>query len=74
MSKTGWTTVGFFMFLFGFTSLILQVVGLQFSFLLWLDFLGPGWGFLFRLLMLVIGLVIVYLATSDWQDEDGMAS
>ncbi len=70
MSKTGWTVIGFLMFMLGFISLILQAVGLQFTFLMWLDALGPGWGFLFRLLILVAGLVVVYLVQTDWQEEE----
>ena len=71
MSKTGWTIIGFLMFMLGFTSLILQAVGLQFTFLMWLDAFGSGWGFLFRLIILITGLVVVYLVQTDWEEEEG---
>jgi hypothetical protein len=45
-------------------------VGVKFSFLTWLDYPGALFGFLAKIFMVVAGIVVVYLSTSDWQAED----
>lgn len=60
MRQKGWLTViGFVMFLFGFLSIVLSMVGVQLQFMVWLDHFGRGWGFLARLILLMAGLLIV---------------
>ena len=70
MKKAAWITVGFFLFIFGFSALVLSLVGVKISFLVWLDYPGALFGFLIRILMIVAGIVIVYLTTSDWEAEE----
>lgn len=63
-----WTLVGFALFFMGFLSIILGMIGIQFSFLKWLDFFGRGFGFLVRLFMILTGIIFIVLAQS--KDED----
>lgn len=63
------TLLGFMLFLFGFTSLMLSLVGVRYSFLAWLDNIGSLFGFVVKLLMVVGGLVIAILARTDWDRE-----
>ncbi len=54
--------VGFILFIFGMLSLVLMLVGANFSYLTWLDVMGKGIGFLLRLVMVGLGIIISYLA------------
>ena len=59
--------LGFLLFLFGFIALVLMLVGLQLSFLAFIDDWGRPAGLLIRLLMIFGGVVIVYLMRSRFQ-------
>lgn len=65
--------LGFVLFLFGILGIILDLVGMQFSFLLWLDRLGSLVSFLIKLIMLFGGMVIMYLYGTDWRRTDQQA-
>ncbi len=70
MKKAAWITVGFLFFILGFTALVLSLVGVKISFLVWLDYPGPLFGFLMRILMIIIGIVVVYMTTTDWRENE----
>ena len=72
MSKALYTFVGFLLFLFGFMALSLSLVGVQLSFLTWIDAPGKLFGFVIRLLMILAGIVIVVLTRTDWREEEGL--
>jgi hypothetical protein len=42
----------------------------QLSFLTWIDSPGRLFGFVVRLLMILVGIVIVYLAQTDFSGEN----
>lgn len=62
--------LGFMFFLLGILGIILDLVGLQFSFLIWLDGLGRLGSFLVKLIMLFGGLVVMYLYGTNWRQKD----
>ena len=64
---TGFLVLGFFLFFFGFIALILMLVGLQISFLSWIDQWGRTGGLVIRLLMVFGGLVLMYLMRSKFE-------
>ena len=66
------TLVGFILFILGFTSLALSLVGIRWSFLSWLDHQAV-WGLVGKLSMVVIGLILVALAQTDFQAERNAA-
>jgi len=63
------TLVGFLLAGLGFTALVLSVVGVKLSFLTWIDKPGPLFGFVTRLVMIIIGIIIIYLAQTDFSGE-----
>lgn len=40
-----------------------MLVGLQFSFLKWMDVFGRGWGLAIRLLFIILSVALVYIHT-----------
>lgn len=60
--------IGFLLFFFGFVALVLILVGLQLSFLTFIDSWGRTIGFAIRLLMVFGGVVIVYLARAKFEN------
>lgn len=69
-NKTRYLIAGFFLFLFGFLSIVLQFVGLQLTFLVWLDAGGSLLGFVLRLLMVIAGIVLAAWASIDTEKEE----
>ena len=63
------TLIGFVLVSLGFMALILSIVGVKFAFLLWIDKPGPLFGFIVRLLMIIGGFTLVYLAQSNFKGE-----
>ncbi|HMQ48044.1 MAG TPA: hypothetical protein PKA00_11790 [Saprospiraceae bacterium] len=62
--------VGFILAGLGFLAIMLSMIGVQFSFLLWLNQLGQLWSFLIKVLMVIAGIILVYIAQSDFSGED----
>ncbi|MEY3051225.1 MAG: hypothetical protein RLY31_1010 [Bacteroidota bacterium] len=69
MKKAVWLTFGFLLFLLGFTGLVLSLVGIKLALLVWMDVLGAWVSFLAKALMIILGIIIVYLTTTDWRSE-----
>ena len=69
MSKTTATIVGFILFIIGGLALVLSLIGVQLSYLTWIDKPSPLIGFLIRILMILTGIVIVVLARTDWRED-----
>lgn len=69
MSKrVRWTALGFILFLMGTVSLSINLVGLNFSFLGWIDNFGQLPAFVIKLAMIIVGVVIAIVANNN---EDG---
>lgn len=56
------TVAGFLLFLLGFLSLVLSLVGLKLDVLSFLYNISPGFAFLVHLVFMVAGLAILYVA------------
>jgi hypothetical protein len=69
MKKNILTITGFLLFVLGFVSLVLSMIGVQLAILAWLDQPGPLFGFLIRLGMILAGVIIVVLGQTDWERE-----
>jgi uncharacterized Tic20 family protein len=69
-AKSVYAILGFVLIIIGMLSLILMVVGVQLSFLTWIDALGRLGGFLIRLLMIIGGFVIITLSQTDWRNVE----
>jgi hypothetical protein len=62
MNKTWLTVIGFILFLVGGISIVLTLVGLRLTILSPIESLGTGIAFLIKILILVFGLILTYLA------------
>lgn len=65
--KDLYTLIGFLMFVTGLTSIIFNIVGVEWVILKWLSNFRPMFGFLLKLIMVVGGLVIIYLNKVNWR-------
>jgi len=72
MSKTTSTFIGFLLFIIGGLALVLSLIGVQLSYLTWIDKPSPLLGFVIRLLMILGGIVMVVLARTDWREDEEM--
>ncbi len=64
--KEAFTLGGFLLFIIGFLSLILWFVGMQISFLSFLDQWGPLSQLAWRGLCIVVGIVTIYISKTDF--------
>ena len=72
MSKTTTTIIGFLLFIVGGLALVLSLIGVQLSYLTWIDEPSKLLGFVIRLLMILAGIVMVVLARTDWREDEEM--
>ena len=69
--KSGlFTLAGFLLLALGLLSIILSMVGVQFAFMSWMNTFGAGVAFVFKLLMIVFGIVMMYLARGGLRPPD----
>jgi len=69
-NKALWTTVGFLLIIIGFLALAMSMVGLKFAFLQWMDYFGGLGSFITKLVMVLGGFVLVYMAQTDLSQAD----
>lgn len=70
MSKKGiFLTSGFLLFVTGISSLALHMVGIKYVLLQWIDFPGALFGFIIRLIMMVLGVILVVVGSTNWEQE-----
>jgi len=63
------TILGFLLVITGFLSMIVSVVGLKFSFLLFLESWGSLVGFVLKLLIIMIGFILTYLGQTNFSGK-----
>jgi hypothetical protein len=68
MNKPVWSLIGFFLFSMGLLSVILSLVGLNFTFLRAVSNLGV-WSVIIQLTLLFGGVVILYVARTSADTE-----
>ncbi|GJM35104.1 MAG: hypothetical protein DHS20C18_41050 [Saprospiraceae bacterium] len=69
-NKTILAIVGFLLAGTGFLALVLSLVSVQLSFLTWIDIPGRLFGFIVRLMMIIIGMAMIYLNLTDFSKEE----
>ena len=70
MSKAIYSLLGFLLIIIGFLALMLSLVGIQLSFLTWIDAPGRLFGFVVRLIMILGGVVLIVLTRTNWKEEE----
>lgn len=68
-NKGYWLLLGFSLFVFGLTALFLQMVGVQWAFLAFIELGGRLLGFIAKILMVLFGILIIVWANTDWERE-----
>ncbi|GAB4490840.1 MAG: hypothetical protein OHK0019_10240 [Saprospiraceae bacterium] len=68
-NKSFWIILGLLLVIFGFTAIILQMVGAQWAFLSFLEKPGRLFAFVAKIIMVIAGFVIIVLAKTDWERE-----
>ena len=70
ISRNIWMTVlGFVIAGTGFLALVLSLVGIQLSFLTWIEYPGRLFGFLAKVVMVMAGVIILYIYNSDFEGQ-----
>jgi uncharacterized membrane protein len=70
MKRKGlWMLLGFLLFVTGFTAVVLQMVGVSWYFLSFLELPGRLFAFVAKVVMLLAGIIIIVLANTDWEQE-----
>jgi len=69
-AKSIYAIIGFLLIIIGMLSLVLMLVGVQLSFLTWIDATGRLTGFVIRLLMIICGFVIITLSQTNWRNVE----
>ena len=69
-NKTILAIVGFLLAGTGFLALVLSMVSVQLSFLTWIDIPGRLFGFVIRLLMIIVGMAMIYLNLTDFSKDE----
>lgn len=64
------TTIGFLLVGIGLLALILSLVGVKLSFLVWLDSSSRLFGFVGKLVMIIVGFILIYVAQTDLEQEE----
>ncbi len=61
--------MGFLFIVFGFTAIVLQIVGVSWYFLRFLEWGGRLFSFVAKLIMVIAGVLMVVLGGTDWERE-----
>lgn len=69
-TKTTITTIGFLLAGVGFLALVLSIVGVKLSYLVWLDKPSALFGFVAKLVMIIVGFILVYVGKTDLEQEE----
>jgi hypothetical protein len=69
-NKTLITVIGFLLAGIGLLAIVLSIVGVNFSFLGWLESLGGVVAFLVKIALAVFGFILIYLGQTNWEQED----
>lgn len=68
-NKGAITLIGFLLFVFGFTAMLLQMVGVSWYFLQFLEWGGRLFALIAKILMTIVGILLIVIANTDWDRE-----
>jgi len=57
------------LFSLGITSIVMELVGTHWDFLAWLERTGRLMAFILKLLMIMVGILLIVFARTDWEQE-----
>lgn len=68
-NKGLWLLFGYTLFTLGITAIVLELVGVHWVILSWLELGGRLLSFAGKLLMIIAGVLIIVFARTDWERE-----
>lgn len=68
-NKGRWIFLGLVLVIVGLTALVLQLVGAQWAFLQFLEMPGRLFAFVFKILMVMAGFILIAVANTDWERD-----
>ncbi|MFM7155564.1 MAG: hypothetical protein ACKO4W_06125 [Bacteroidota bacterium] len=68
-NKGLWLLLGYTLFTLGITAIVLELVGVHWVILAWLESAGRLIAFGGKLLMIIAGVLIIVFARTDWERE-----
>ena len=68
-NKGLWSLLAFLLVVLGISSVVMQMVGVQWVFLNFLEIPGRLFAFIVKVLMVFSGIVLFVLANTDWDRE-----
>ena len=68
-NKGRWIVLGLLLIIIGITALALQLIGAQWAFLEFMEKPGRLFAFIFKIIMVMAGFVIIALAMTNWERE-----
>ncbi len=68
-NKGYWLLLGYTLFTLGFTSIVMQLVGVNWAFLHFLQWGGGLFAFVAYIVMVLLGVLIIVVANTDWDRE-----
>ena len=70
MNRVTWSIIGWLLFLLGFISIILGLIGLNITPLVFIDrVFNPLFAFLIKLILIIAGIIIFYMSRLPAEDE-----
>ena len=66
--KDIYTLIGFILFATGLTSIIFNIVGVEWVLLKWLSNFDPLFGFILKLFMIVGGMIMIYMSKVNFRE------
>jgi hypothetical protein len=68
-NKGYWLLLGYALFTLGLTALTMQMVGVQWAFLAFLEWGGRLLAFVAKIVMVLAGVLLITIANTDWERE-----
>lgn len=68
-NKGLWLLFGYTLFTLGITAIVLELVGVHWVILSWLELGGRLLAFAAKLLMIIAGVLMIVFARTDWERE-----
>jgi len=66
--KTIMLVLGFFLFISGMYAIVLTLVGAKVTYLLFLEKLGSAGGFLAKIAMIMVGIILIVMSRMDIEE------
>lgn len=60
---------GLLMFIFGFTSIVMELSGTYWAFLKWLEWGGGLFALIAKIAMVIFGILLIVFGRTDWDRE-----